>query len=52
MYELYTDRLKKLNNEIDVFEYDNFPISFRNQLFYIFSDLIEPFEEYNPNIWN
>lgn len=52
MYKLYTDRLKKLNNEIDVFEYDNFPISFRNQLFYIFSDLIEPFEEYNPNIWN
>lgn len=52
MYELYTDRLKKLNNKIDVFEYDIFPISFRNQLFYIFSDLMNPYVQFNPILWD
>ncbi len=52
MYELFSDRLKRHNGEIDVFEYNVFPPSFRNQLFYIFSDLIKPFEEFNPNFWD
>lgn len=40
MYKLYSQRLKESNNEIpDVYEYDNFPETFRVQIVYLFSEI-------------
>ena len=41
MYQLFSERNKNPKDKPDVYEYDNIPDSFRNQLFYILTDVID-----------
>lgn len=41
MYKLYSERIKIKDGEPEVYIYDEFPEAFRNQVFYIISDLLE-----------
>lgn len=45
MYELYSRRIKNANGEPEVFIYDSFPQTFRNQMFYALSDVLDFFEQ-------
>lgn len=44
MYELYSQRIRNANGEPEIFVYDSFPQTFRNQMFYALSDVIDYFE--------
>lgn len=37
MYKLYSERIKNEDGEPEVYIYDDFPETFRNQIFYIIS---------------
>lgn len=52
MFELLSHRIMNASGEPEVFEYDSFPQSFRNQVFYILEDLLEPYNTYDENIWD
>lgn len=41
MYTLYSERVKNANGEPEVYKYDVFPQTFRNQTFYILSDVFD-----------
>lgn len=41
MYELYSRRIKNREGEPEVYEYDSFCQSFRNQMFYVLSDVFD-----------
>lgn len=45
MYELYSRRIKNAQGEPDVYEYDSFPQAFRNQMFYVLTDVFSFFEK-------
>lgn len=45
MYELYSRRIKNATGEPEVFIYDSFPQTFRNQMFYALSDVLDYFEK-------
>ena len=55
MFKLFSERNKTQTNEVDVYTYDNIPITFRNQLFYTIKDVIERFDKYpliqRVNVW-
>lgn len=52
MYELLSKRIKNAAGEPEVFLYNNFPQAFRNQVFYILEDVLDPYLEYNENLWD
>ena len=35
-----------------MFTYNSFPQAFRNQVFYILEDILEPYSTYDENLWN
>lgn len=47
MYKLFSERNKEENAEPDVLIYDDFPQSFRNQVFFILSDVLDPYVYYD-----
>lgn len=52
MFELLSQRLKNKNGEPEVYIYENLPKEFRNQVFYIISDVLNPyFENDNSDLW-
>ena len=52
MYELLSKRIKNADGEPEVFTYNSFPQAFRNQVFYILEDVLEPYSTYNENLWD
>lgn len=53
MYKLFSERNKKQTNDVDVYIYENIPTPFRNQLFFIFDDIITQYHNYiMSNEWN
>lgn len=53
MYELYSKRIKNRDGEPEVYIYDEFPESFRNQVFYIMEDVLDKYtENYEEILWN
>lgn len=52
MYELLSKRIKNADGEPEVFTYNSFPQAFRNQVFYILEDVLEPCSTYNENLWD
>lgn len=52
MFELLSERLKNKNGEPEVYIYDDFSGEFRNQVFYIVSDVLDPyFENDHSDLW-
>jgi hypothetical protein len=49
MYELLSKRIKNADGEPEVFTYNSFPQAFRNQVFYILEDVLEPYSTYSEN---
>lgn len=47
MYELLSKRIKNADGELEAFTYNSFPQAFRNQVFYILEDVLEPHSAYN-----
>lgn len=45
MYELYSRRIKNREGEPEVYEYDSFCQPFRNQIFYVLSDVFDFYKE-------
>ena len=52
MYELLSKRIKNADGEPEVFTYNSFPQAFRNQVFYILEDVLEPYSTYSENLWD
>ena len=52
MYELLSKRIKNADGEPEVFIYNSFPSAFRNQVFYILEDVLEPYSTYDENLWD
>ena len=52
MYELLSKRIKNADGELEVFTYNSFPQAFRNQVFYILEDVLEPYSTYSENLWD
>ena len=52
MYELLSKRIKNADGELEVFTYNSFPQAFRNQVFYILEDVLEPHSAYNESLWD
>ena len=44
MYKLYSERIKNKDGEPEVYIYDEFPMAFRNQVFYIMEDVLDDIE--------
>lgn len=44
MYKLFSERIKNKDEEPEVYIYDEFPMSFRNQVFYIMEDVLDDIE--------
>jgi hypothetical protein len=51
MFDLYSARIKNEKGELEVYEYEKFPIPFRNQLFKIISDVFDEYE-FQTKIWS
>lgn len=52
MYELLSKRIKNASGEPEVFLYNSFPQAFRNQVFYILGDVLNPYTTYDENLWD
>ncbi len=53
VYKLYSERIRNKDGEPEVYVYDDFPEAFRNQIFYIMSDVLDEYtEEYDEKLWN
>ena len=52
MYELLSKRIKNADGEPEVFTYNSFPHAFRNQVFYILEDILEPYSTCDENLWD
>lgn len=52
MYELLSRRIKNSSGEPEVYIYDMCPKEFRNQVFYIIEDLVEPYNNYDFDMWD
>ena len=46
MYELLSKRIKNADGEAEVFTYNSFLQAFRNQVFYILENVLEPYSTY------
>lgn len=52
MYTLYSKRIKDAAGDPEVYVYDVFPQTFRNQMFYALSDVLDYYEEHGaPGAW-
>lgn len=52
MFELLSQRLKNKKGEPEVYLYDEFPKEFRNQVFYILSDVLDPYTDFDDDLWD
>lgn len=52
MFELLSKRIMNESGEPEVFVYNSFPQAFRNQVFYIMKDVLEPYSTYNEELWD
>ena len=52
MYELLSKRIKNADGEPEVFTYNSFSQAFRNQVFYILEDVLEPYSTCDENLWD
>ena len=52
MYKLYSERIKNKDGEPEVYIYDEFPETFRNQVFYIMADVLDQYEGYGDGLWD
>lgn len=53
MYKLYSERIRNKDGEPEVYIYDEFPEGFRNQVFYIMSDVLDEYTNgYDEKLWN
>ena len=52
MYELLSKRIKNADGDPEVFIYNSFPLAFRNQVFYILEDVLEPYSTCEENLWD
>lgn len=53
MFDLLSKRIKNASGEPEVYVYDNLPKEFRNQVYYIMEDVIDPYCSYGcSNLWN
>lgn len=52
MYELLSKRIKNVAGEPEVFLYNDFPQSFRNQVYYILEDVLNPYTTHNESLWD
>ena len=53
MFDLLSKRIKNASGDPEVYIYDNLPKEFRNQVYYIMEDVIDPYCEYGcSNLWN
>lgn len=53
MFDLLSRRIKNASGEPEVYIYDSFPKEFRNQVYYIIEDVIDPYCSYGcTNLWN
>ncbi len=50
MYKLYSERIKNRDGEPEVYIYDEFPEAFRNQVFFIMSDVLDEYED--EDLWD
>lgn len=50
MYKLFSERIKNKDGEPEVYIYDKFPEEFRNQVYYIMSDVLDKYEGYNDSL--
>jgi hypothetical protein len=51
MFNLYSTRIKNEKGELEVYEYEKFPTSFRNQLFKMISDVFNKYES-QAHMWS
>lgn len=51
MYTLLSNRIKNKSGEPEVYVYNEFSPVFRNQVFYILEDVLDPYTEYDNNCW-
>lgn len=52
MYELLSKRIKNADGELELYLYNSFSQAFRNQVFYILGDVLDPFVPDGENLWN
>lgn len=52
MYKFYSERIKNKDGEPEVYIYDEFPESFRNQVFYIMEDVLDKYDDYDDGLWD
>lgn len=52
MYKLLSERIRNKDGEPEVYIYDKFPTAFRNQVFYIMSDVLDKYTEFDDNLWD
>lgn len=52
MYKLFSERIKNKDGEPEVYIYDKFPEAFRNQVYYIMSDVLDKYEGYDDSLWD
>lgn len=52
MYKLLSERIKNKDGEPEIYIYDEFPETFRNQIFYIMKDVLDQYSENDVNLWD
>lgn len=52
MRELLSIRLRNSQEEPEVYKYDEFSDAFRNQIFFILKDILEPYENNDESMWD
>lgn len=52
MYKLFSERIKNKDGEPEVYIYDSFPETFRNQIFYIIEDVMDKYQGSQFSLWN
>lgn len=53
MYTLYSKRNKDASGDPEIYVYDIFPLTFRNQVFYVLSDVLDYFADHGAtDVWN
>lgn len=52
MYKLYSERIKNKDGEPEIYIYDKIPEAFKNQTFYIMSDVFDKYSDFQQSIWD
>ena len=52
MFNLLSNRIKNASGEPEVYTYDDLPKAFRNQVYFILTDVIEPYCNFKNNLWD